>query len=192
MLALGWQGSAPCLVRGTPSGRCYYHYVVDVTAKSDKNQVTYTTSQSKHSVNSGLGQRHASPLHTAMEPVQGQDGHGKCTCVDTGQDENTTEFSFQTEVKSWFKTLRGKRLEQVLMFKVPHPDNRAYTKTILAGFLLPSPVVPSALWVGPAWLMLAETQSNLTFQQKKGWGSFLGHMSPQNTLPTDTPGLSLP
>lgn len=67
LLALGWQGSAPCLAVGTLSGRCYHHFAVDLTAKSEKDQVTYRASRCEPRA----GAEAASPPHTSTEPVEG-------------------------------------------------------------------------------------------------------------------------
>ena len=61
----------------------------------------------RHSVSSGLGQRHSSFPSTAMEVAREQDGPGRCTLMDIGQGENATKVNFQIELKSWFRILEG-------------------------------------------------------------------------------------
>ena len=61
----------------------------------------------RHSVTSGLGQRHSSFPPTAMEVVREQDGPGRCTLMDIGQGENATKVNFQVELKSWLRILEG-------------------------------------------------------------------------------------
>lgn len=61
----------------------------------------------RHSVTSGLGQRHSSSPLMATEVVREQDGPGRRPRVDMGQGENATKVNFQTELKSWFRILGG-------------------------------------------------------------------------------------
>lgn len=125
----------------------------------------------RHSVTSGLGQRHSSSPLMATEVVQEQDGPGRRPRVDMGQGENATKVNFQTELKSWFRILGGTSGETLRtiaydwssLIQVTELTKKKKKKS--SGLLLPRPLSVICSLDG-FW------QRSLTFGQKMRWHSF--------------------